>query len=131
MVVTKLRIERLEPQPAAPPQDEATIETEPLRLPATLRRGVVADEILIGSLGDARLRVQSPIKVKFAAENQDFIAEALDFDEFGFGDTRSAALRDLQRAIVELYFTLKTEKDSLGADLLRLWSRLQSVIRER
>lgn len=129
------RIESLERQPLAPWIDEAA--GEPLAsltpLPEFASLGsilapVASDDILVGALGDARLRVLSPLHVKFTLENEDFIAEAVEFDEFGFGDSRSAALRDLQRTIVELYFTLQSEQEALGPDLRNVWSRLQEKI---
>lgn len=93
--------------------------------------GVIPDEILIGSLGDARLRVQSPIPIKFRPEGQQFTAEAVEFNEFGFGANRSEALRDLQLAIVELFFTLEKEQDCLRPDLQNIWACLQDKIHKQ
>lgn len=92
---------------------------------------VLPDHILLGSLRDGRLQVQSPITVKLAKEDQHVIAEATELDEFGFGTNLSEALRDLQRAIVELYFTLETEQDRLGPDLQRIWVTLQDKLLRR
>ena len=91
----------------------------------------VPSEALLGSLRDARLRVHSPIMVKFATEGNHIIAEAREFNEFGFGENPSAALIDLQRAIAELYFTLEKERDRLGKDLQGVWSILQEKIHKR
>lgn len=93
--------------------------------------GTIANEILIGSVGDARLRIQSPIRVRFTLDAQQFVAEAVEFAEFGFGTNRSEALRDLQLAIVELYFTLEKEQGRLGPDLQNVWARLQERIHKR
>ncbi len=92
---------------------------------------VLPDHILLGSLRDGRLRVQSPITVKLTKEDQRVIAEATELDEFGFGTNLSEALRDLQRAIVELYFTLETEQDRLGPDLQKIWATLQHKLLRR
>jgi len=89
------------------------------------------DHILLGSLGDGRLRVQSPITVKLIKEDQHVIAEATELDEFGFGTNLSEALRDLQGAIVELYFTLEAEQDRLGPDLQRIRATLQHKLLRR
>ncbi len=87
-------------------------------------------EVLLGSLRDGRLRVHSPIKVKFAMEGRHIIAEAVELNEFGFGENPSAALVDLQRAIAELYFTLEEEQDHLGKDLQNVWTEIQEKIRK-
>ena len=91
----------------------------------------VPDELLLGTLRDGRLRVWSPITVKFTTEDEHVIAEAVEFNEFGFGKNISEALRDLQRTIVELYLTLEEEQDRLGSDLQSVWTKLQHKIRRR
>lgn|GEM_PF-2031460 len=92
---------------------------------------VLPDHILLGSLRDGRLRVQAPITVKLTKEDQRVIAEATELNEFGFGTNLSEALRDLQRSIVELYFTLEAEQDWLGPDLQRVWATLQTKLSRR
>lgn len=86
---------------------------------------MLPNHILLETLRHRRLRVQSPMTVKITKENQHVIAEATELDEFGFGANLSEALRDLQRAIVKLYFTLEAERDRLGPDLQRVWATLQ------
>lgn len=91
----------------------------------------VPDQILLGSLRDGRLKVHSPIKVRFATEGKHTIAEAAELDEFGFGENISEALADLQRTIAELYFTLEKEQKRLGKDLKGVWATLQKKIHKR
>jgi hypothetical protein len=91
----------------------------------------IADEILLGSLRDGRLNVRSPITVRLSVENEDIIAEAAPFNEFGFGKNFSEALADLQRAIAELYFTLETEQGHMSDDLQGVWRALQRTITKR
>jgi len=91
----------------------------------------VPSEALLGSLRDGRLRVHSPIKVRFATEGKHNIAEAVEFNEFGFGENTSEALIDLQRAIAELYLTLEKEQNRLGTDLQGVWTILQEKIHKR
>ena len=86
------------------------------------------ESTLLGTMNDARLRVRQPFQVTMATENDDFIAEAEEIDEFGFGKNPSAAVRDLQLTIVELYFTLKNEAHRLGPDLKRVFSVLESKL---
>ncbi len=92
---------------------------------------VLPDHILLGSLRDGRLRVQSPITVKLTKEDQHVIAEATELNEFGFGTNLSEALRDLQRAIIELYFTLEAEQDRLGPVLQKIRATLQRKLLRR
>jgi hypothetical protein len=85
-------------------------------------------KILIGSLGDGRLKVISPIKVLFSKEAANFVAKAIDFNEFGFGDNQTEALSDLQRTIVELFLTLDENKGHLGKALQLLREKLNKYI---
>ena len=91
----------------------------------------IPGEALLGSLRDGRLRVHSPIKVKFTKEGEHIIAEAVELDEFGFGENTSEALIDLQRVIAELYLTLEKEQNRLGKDLQGVWTILQEKIHKR
>jgi hypothetical protein len=92
---------------------------------------MLPNHILLSTLRDGSLRVQSPITVKITKENQHVIAEATELDEFGFGANLSEALRNLQRTLVELYFTLEAERDRLGPDLQRIWATLQDKLLRR
>lgn len=85
----------------------------------------------IGALRDGRLRVRSPFVAKLAKENEDYIAEAEEIHEFGFGENPSEAIADLQQAIAELYLTLEQEQNRLGADLAAVWSTLQAKVVRR
>lgn len=98
---------------------------------ALAKQCMVPSRILLGSLADRRLQVHIPLPVKLSTEGGHVIAEAEELDEFGFGTNPSEAIRDLQRALAELYFTLEQEQHRLGPDLQRVWGRLQSAIRHR
>lgn len=82
-------------------------------------------ELLLGALRNRRLRVRSAISVTMTTENDDYIAEAKEVSEFGFGKNPSDALVDLQLAIAELYFSLERDFERLGPDLLSVWDTLQ------
>ena len=88
-------------------------------------------EILLGTLGDARFRTRTPIPIRIQIEGSQFMAEAIEFNEFGFGSSPSEAIRDLQRALVELYFTLDREQDCLGSDLSKLRGSLTAKLAVR
>ncbi|HET7224473.1 MAG TPA: hypothetical protein VFK69_02070 [Candidatus Eisenbacteria bacterium] len=89
------------------------------------------DEIAVGHLLDPELRVYTPFLVRFASEGSHAIAEAPAFNEFGFGEDRSVALRDLQRAIGQLFHTLTKEPDRLGPDLDVVRQALLAHVRPR
>ena len=120
--------------PAAPLEDEARNEQVLDKLWGRMLvspRTKVPEQILLGSLRDGRLRVYSPIKIRFTSEGKHTIAEAVELNEFGFGENQSEALADLQRAIAELYFTLEKEQDHLGTDLQGVWAILQEKIHKQ
>ena len=83
---------------------------------------------MLGTLGHRRLRVHMPFTVKLDTENEDHIAEVEAINEFGFGKSIWEAVADLQRAIVDLYFTLEEDQDRLGPDLSSVWRTLQEMV---
>ena len=134
--VIKGKVRPLERPPEAPSGDEGI--SEPIlslvldnqqAFPPPLQQ--MPDEMLLGSLRDGRLKVESALMVRFSKEAKHVIAEAPDVNEFGFGQNPSAALADLQHAIAELYFSLEEEQDRLGTDLQEVWHRLQEKIQKR
>jgi len=130
------QITHLDQEPTSRPGDEVVaIYKEFCELPSIeileAESPAIPSEILLGSVRDGRLRVTSPIKVRFTSEDPHIIAEAVDFDEFGFGENYSEALVDLQHTIAELFFTLEEEQGHLGHDLQNVWASLQGHIREQ
>jgi hypothetical protein len=107
-------------------RDEVPIEPVNVDLALAMPR-----EILLGTLRDGRLRIISPLQLKLTYEGKHTIAEAVEVDEFGFGENISEAISDLQRTISELYFTLEQEQERLGVDLQRVWDILQKKILKR
>ena len=93
---------------------------------ASLPRG----PFFLGSLRDGRLRVLEPFEVAPMLEGSKHVLEATELNEFGFGDTFSEALADLQAAIAELYFTLEEDQELLGPDLLSVWDVLSRKVRK-
>ena len=86
------------------------------------------DRILLATLGDGRLRVRAPFLVLLTTENQDYIAEVEELNEFGFGKNPSEAVADVRRAVAELYFTLEQEQNRLGPDLVTVWDALTGKV---
>ena len=85
--------------------------------------------LALDSLLDGRLRVVEPISVVQMVEEGACIVEAKELNEFGFGDSFSEAIRDLQEAIAELYLTLEDEQERLGPDLASVWAVLSRKVR--
>ena len=91
---------------------------------------IIPVEILIGSLRDGSLRVVAPLRVKVSREDTGFVLEAVDLNEFGFGDNLSEAIVDIQYTIAELYYSLQAEPQCLGPDLQKVWKELRQAIRQ-
>ena len=128
-MTTMLRIQELDTQresdiiPDVLPPVVELIGPMDVELP--FRSGTLA----LGSLRDGRLRVVEPISVVQMAEEVNCVIEAEELNEFGFGDNFSEAIRDLQEAIAELYFTLEHEQGQLGPDLASVWATLSRKVR--
>lgn len=86
-------------------------------------------EFLLGSVGVGRLRVLRAFHVLVTTENDDFIANADEINEFGFGSNYVEAVRDLQRTIVELFFSLEADEARLGPDLQQTLATLREHLR--
>ncbi len=86
-------------------------------------------EFALDRLEDDRLSVVEPIAVKRMTEAGQFVLEAPEINEFGYGDTLPEALADLQAAIAELYFTLDADKERLGSDLQAVHATLVRKLR--
>ena len=82
----------------------------------------------INTLPHANLHLKEPIAVKYEMEANQYIAEAIEINEFGHGDTWDEAVEDLQEAIVELYLFLEVEEDRLGKELARVWRVLSRKV---
>ena len=94
----------------------AGLPAEPLTLPAKIK---------LGSLLDDRLRVKEPIEVSVFATEGFILAEAVGFNEFGYGDNLPDAIADLQHSLADLYLTLAAEQEHLGKGLRQVWAVLQ------
>ena len=83
-----------------------------------------ARSAVVDSLPDSRLRVEEPIAVTWAVEDGTYIAEALEINEYGYGDNVTEALEDLRVTIVELFWGLDEYRDRLGTDLQNVYQTL-------
>ena len=87
------------------------------------------EQFLLGFLRDGRLWVTEPFEATWYMESDEYVVEAHEIAEFGFGRTIPEATADLQRAIAELYFTLEREQERLGSDLAAIRLTLARKIR--
>ena len=87
------------------------------------------NKFVLGSLRGC-LRVVEPIEAVRTTEDGKCVIEAPELNEFGFGDSLSEAITDLQAAILELYFTLEAEQNRLGLDLAMVWATLSQKVRK-
>ena len=70
---------------------------------------LVAAVLLYGATLHPSLRTLRPFHVSFEKSETGVAAFVQDFNEYGFGNTRSEALEDLRHTLAELYFTLEAE----------------------
>lgn len=89
---------------------------------------LVPGEIWLGSLLDPRLKVVAPLLVRLSLDHDRVVAEAPELNEFGFGESASEAVADIQSAVVLLYFSLEEDAPRLGPDLQRTWETIQTFV---
>ena len=85
----------------------------------------------LATLPDDRLRMKAPIEVKIEREGEYYVARCDELNEFGYGESPTEAIEDLQLVLVELYWTLKEEQEKLGAGMVEVWEHLRELIQER
>ena len=83
----------------------------------------------VDGLLDSRLRVVEPIAVTWAHEDGTYIAEALEINEYGYGDSVPEAFADLQVSIAELFWGLDEYRDRLGRGLQNVYEVLTRKLR--
>ena len=87
------------------------------------------ESVNLGTLFDGRFRVLKAIPVVIETHPDSVAAVWREIDEFGLGNSASAACVELGKSIAELYATLKREERNLGPDLERVWSILKQHVR--
>jgi hypothetical protein len=85
-------------------------------------------EVLVGTLPDPRLRLTQPIQAEVHREGGQVGVWSPEFEELGTGVHLSAAIRDFQRSVIELYFALRDDADRLGPGPSDLWQKMRIVI---
>jgi hypothetical protein len=85
----------------------------------------------LATVPDDRLRMKVPVRVNIEQEGEFYVARCNDLNEFGYGESPTEAIEDLQLVLVELYWTLKGEEEKLGTDMVEVWKHLRELIQER
>lgn len=85
--------------------------------------------VFIRDLGNPRLSVTAPIPVSIEVADGQVTACCYDIEQFGAGESEFAALDDLRATIVELYDTLKEERN-LGPLPRRQLAYLEQALKE-
>jgi hypothetical protein len=88
-------------------------------------RSARPDHLLLGTVGDDRLRVLKPIPLDVSVEDVHVVVSWTEVDEFGSGDTLSQAIDDFSASLLQLRDHL-LQAVSLGPDL----QRVQSIVNE-
>jgi len=110
--------------------DLREIRDELRQLTALLTRASSRRPILLYSLRYPSLRLVEPLSVSLEYDGEQVIAHAPDLDLFGYGDTEGEALDDLRRTVVDLYYTLREDSESLGPMPAQVWDYLSHIIAE-
>ena len=87
--------------------------------------------LYLAILPDDRLRMKAPVEVEIEQEGEFYIARCNYLNEFGYGESPTEAIEDLQLILVELYWTLKAEQEKLGPSMIEIWKRLHELIEEK
>ena len=106
------------------------VQARPTMLLEALPAGL-PERLALGALIDRRLRLLQPLEILVSQREAQIVLESPDLGEVAWGTTLSLALRDLQRAIAELYFSLDVDRDRLGPDLEKIRERMQELIARR
>lgn len=88
----------------------------------------ISKPILIHNLLSEGLKLREPLAVSLDYDESQVIAYCYDLDVFGYGETEIEALNDLRRTIVDLYFTLRESKRTLGEYAEGVWKYLERVV---
>lgn len=87
-------------------------------------------DVKFGGLHDPLLRLLKPIQLSVSTEERYVVVNWPDVDEFGSGDTLTAALDDFSVSLGQLYHHLHAKRE-YGPDLLRVRQVLDEYIAQR
>lgn len=88
------------------------------------------NEVQFGALNDPQYRLRQPIPLGVSVEESNVIVSWADVDEFGTGETLSAAISDFAYALRELHRFLQ-KSEELGPDLAKIKHVLGDYIETR
>jgi len=87
--------------------------------------------LLFGGIRDPRLRMIQAIPLDVSVEESTFVVSWPEVNEFGTGETMSAALSDFAGALIELYYRLSEPDVKLSGDLRNVKEILGHYIQRR
>lgn len=127
-----------QPRPEILPRPDKGFEVLPFESPRHLFLGVELKpsrfrphQILLGTVNDTDFRVIRAIPVRLEYRDGSVVANWDEVEEFGTGQSVSAACEDLGHTLAELYRSLQADRERLGPDLERVWSVLQNYLTRR
>jgi hypothetical protein len=116
------------PKQSADPNSEVKTTWEVFAV--TSGQSARPDRVLFGALNDPMFRLQKAIPLEVTVEEGHVVVNWADIDEFGSGNTLSAAIDDFAYALRALYRYLNSVKE-LGPDLANIKHVLGKYIEAR
>ena len=89
------------------------------------------EKVLLGVLGDPQLRLRRPIPVDISVDAGTVVAASAELEEFGYGDSLSAALEDLGKTVAQLFLSLSKDESRLGGQLTDVLRRVRDNVEPR
>jgi hypothetical protein len=141
-IITAQRLEpgiaeaKLERNPVLPSQQPDNPSVPPSNLPAAFlppeqMPNPRPSRVQFAGLRDPRLRMLSAIPLDVSVEESNVVVCWSEINEFGTGETLSAAMDDFAVGLRDLYGQLFAPNASLGADLQRVKQTIERYIQLR
>lgn len=122
---------RTEPGDILPSQRQETPRFVRVTLKPAGQYTALPSDFLFGALRHPALRLLKPIPLRTERSSEGISVIWEEGQEFGFGESFSAAIDDFSGTIAELYFRLSHGEETLGADLSALRDKLSGYIQTR
>lgn len=86
--------------------------------------------VFIADLRDPRLSLKVPLPIHLEHAGSEMLGYSYDLDELEVADDEWSVIQKMRASIVNLYFMLKEEQDSLGPLMQQHWNFLRKIISE-
>jgi len=87
--------------------------------------------LLLSSLPHPQMRLRVPLRLRVEREGDLVSVWNEEVEELGYGPHLTAAVEDFQQTVVELYTSLRQDRERLGPALQVLWNRLEHLVEWR